>query len=124
MAYQEWLEQPGSSAYTISAVLNLRLGNRKKRAFRSFKTSLRNGAPYIFGYDILLDDRVFFEQDGILYVDQLSALRYDYDRRKPTTWTASVGDEAKDVDAFSQGIKALQAVYSIAGMVIGEGILF
>jgi hypothetical protein len=124
MAYQEWFEKPGSSAYTISGVLNLRLGNFKKRAYRSFKTSIRNGAPYIINYDILLNDRVGFEVDDILYVDQVSAIKYEYDRDKPITYTVSVGDDAKDTDPFAQGIKALQAVYTIASMAAGEGWLF
>jgi hypothetical protein len=124
MAYQEWFEHPGSSAYTVSAVLNLRLGNFKKRAFRSFKTSIRNAAPYIINHDILLDDRVGFEQDGILYVDQVSAIKYEYDRRRPITYTVSVGDDTKEQDPFAQGIKALQAVYTIASAIVGEGIIF
>jgi len=123
-AYQEWFEQPGSAAYTISAVLNLRLGNFKKRAYRSFKTSIRNAAPYVVNYDILLNDRVGFEIDGILYVDQLSAIKYEYDRDQPITYSVSVGDSAKDIDPFAQGIKALQAIYTIASMAAGEGWLF
>jgi hypothetical protein len=124
MAYQEWLEHPGSSAYTISAVLNLRLGNFKKRAYRSFKTSIRNAAPYIINYDILLDDRVGFEQDGILYADRMSAVRYEYDRHMPITYTVSVGDDSKERDPFSQGVAVLQAVYSLASYALGEGSLF
>lgn len=124
MAYQEWLEHPGSAAYTISAVLNLRLANYKKRAFRSFKTSIRNAAPYIINYDILLDDRVGFEQDGIIYVDQMTAIKYEYDRSKPITYTVSVGDGSKDRDPFAQGVKAIQAVYAIAASTLGEGWLF
>ena len=123
-AYQEWLEHPGSSAYTVSGIINLRLGDFKKRAFRAFKTSIRNGMPYIINYDFFLYDRVGFEQDGILYVDQVSAIKYEYDRRTPITYTVSVGDTAKDQDPFGQGIKALQALYTIASMAVGEGWLF
>jgi hypothetical protein len=108
----------------VSAIINLRAGNFKKRAFRSFKTSIRNGAPYIINYDFLLDDRVGFEVDGILYVDQVGAIKYSYDRRKPITWEVSVGDDSKDIDPFAQGIRALQAVYSVASMAAGEGWFF
>jgi hypothetical protein len=124
MIYQEWLEHPGSAAYTISGVLALRAGDFKKRAYRSFKTSIRNGAPYVIGYDILLDDRVGFEQDGILYVDQVSAIKYEYDRTKPITYSVSVGDTTKDIDPFAQGIKALQAVYTVLSAIAGEGWFF
>jgi hypothetical protein len=124
LAYQEHFERGGGTAYTLSGILTLRAGDWKKRAYRSFKTSIRNAAPYIIGHDILLDDRVGFEQDGILYVDQVSAIKYEYDRQKPITYTVSVGDESRDRDPFAQGIQALQAVYSIVAMAAGEGWLF
>ena len=124
MAYQEWFEHPGSSAYTISGVLNLRLGDFKKRAFRAFKTSIRNAQPYIIFVDIKLYDRVGFEQDGILYADNVHAIKYEYDRNTPITYGVLVGDTAKNQDPFAQGIKALQAVYTIASMAVGEGWLF
>lgn len=124
LVYQEQNAKPGGTAYTLASVLDLRLADWKKRAYRSFKTSIRNAAPYIIGYDILLDDRVGFEQDGILYVDQVSAIKYEYDRQKPITYTVSVGDESRDRDPFAQGIKALQAVYAVVSMSIGEGWLF
>jgi hypothetical protein len=124
MALQEWFEHPGSSAYTMSAVLNLRTGDFKKRAFRSFKTQIRNAMPYIINYDILLDDRVGWEIDQILYVDQVSRIGYEYDRRSPITYTVSIGDDTEQQDPFGQGIKALQSVYTIASMAAGEGWLF
>lgn len=124
LAYQEAFERGTGTAYTISSVLNLRIGDRKRRAYRSFKTSIRNAAPYIIGYDILLDDRVGFEQDGILYVDQVSAIKYEYDRGTPITYTVSVGDDRKDDDPLAQGIRALQAVYTLIGAVLGEGTIF
>ncbi|WP_232100383.1 hypothetical protein [Mycolicibacterium litorale] len=124
MVYQEQIARPNGTAYTISSVLDLRLADFKKRAYRAFKTSIRNGAPYLVHYDFELDDRVGFEQDGILYVDQISAIRYEYDRQKPITYTVSVGDDTKDRDPFAQGIKALQAVYSVLSMSLGEGWLF
>lgn len=123
LGYLESFER-GNSAYTISGILTLRQGNWKTRAFRSFKTSIRQSAPYIIYYDILLDDRVGFEQDGIIYVDQIHAIKYEYDRQKPITYTVSVGDDSKDQDPFSQGIKALQGVAAVLGAVIGGDTLF
>ncbi|MDM3894743.1 hypothetical protein [Mycobacterium intracellulare] len=123
LGYLESFER-GNAAYTISAILTLRQGNWKTRAFRSFKTSIRQSAPYIIYYDILLDDRVGFEQDGILYVDQAHAIKYEYDRNKPITFTVSVGDDTKDQDPFSQGIKALQGLGALIGAVIGGDTLF
>jgi hypothetical protein len=108
----------------MSAVLNLRTGNFKKRAFRSFKTQIRNAMPYVIMYDIMLDERVGWEIDSILYVDQATRIGYGYERDRPITWEMAIGDDAEQQDPFAQGIKALGAVAQIAAMAIGEGWLF
>lgn len=123
LGYLESFER-GNAAYTISAILTLRQGNWKTRAFRSFRTSIRQSAPYIIYYDIMLDDRVGFEQDGILYVDQAHAIKYEYDRNKPITFTVSVGDDTKDRDPFTQGIKALQGLAAVVGAIVGGDTVF
>lgn len=124
LGYLERFERPGGTAYTLSSILTLRQANFKTRAYRSFKTSIRNAAPFIIGFDILLDDRVGFEQDGITYVDQVAAIKYEYDRRKPVTYSVSVGDDTKDQDPFAQGIKVMQALYALAGGIVGQGTIF
>jgi hypothetical protein len=123
-AYQEWFEKPGSAAYTMSAVLNLRTGDFKKRAFRSFKTSIRNAMPYVILYDIMLDQRIGWEIDNIMYVDQATRIGYAYDRGTPITYELAIGDDTEQQDPFLQGIKALNAVFTIASMAAGEGWLF
>lgn len=124
LGYLEHREQSNGPAYTISGILTLRTGDWKKRAYRSFKTSVRNAAPHIIMQDVPLDERVWFELDGVLYVDQVSAIKYEYDRDTPITWGLSIGDDTKDRDPFAQGIRALQAVYSILTAAVGEGWLF
>jgi hypothetical protein len=123
MGYLESFER-GNTAYTISAILSLRQGNWKTRPFRSFNTSIMQSKPYIIYYDVLLDDRVGFEQDGIIYVDQVHAIKYEYDRQKPITFTVSVGDDTNDQDPFSQGIKALQGLGALIGAVVGMDTIF
>jgi hypothetical protein len=71
-----------------------------------------------------LDDRVGFEQDGILYVDQVTAIKYEYDRSKPITYTVSVGDDTKQDDPLAQGIRAIQAVAQLGALVLGQDSLF
>ncbi|WP_234783929.1 Gp37-like protein [Mycobacteroides immunogenum] len=119
LAYQELYER--GTAYVASALLVLRQLNWKRRAYRSFKTSIRNGAPYVINEDILLGDRVGFEQDGILYVDQVFAIKYEYDRSRPVTYSVSVGDDRKEDDPLSQGLRALQGVASMVSMALGNG---
>lgn len=123
MAYLESFER-GNAAYTISAILTLRQGRHKTRAFRSFKTSIMQSQPYTIYHDIMLDDRVGFEQDGIIYVDRAHAIKYEYDRSKPITFVVSVGDDSKNEDPFTQGIHALQGLGSVLSAVIGGDMLF
>jgi hypothetical protein len=122
VGFLEKFERPGGSAYTLSAILALRQGDWKNRAYRSFKTTIRQAAPYLIGRDIILDDRVGFEQDGILYVDQVSAIKYEYDRQKPVTFSVSVGDDSKDSDPFTAGIRALQGMWTVVGSLVGESV--
>lgn len=124
LAWQEDFERGGGVAYVISGVLTLRVGWYKKRAYRAFKVSVRNGRPWIYGHDFDLADRVIFEQDNVFHVDQVSAARYEYDRHTPITWGFSIGDDTKDDDPFLQGIRALQAGQALVGMFLGEGTLF
>lgn len=122
LAYQELYER--GTAYVASALLVLRQLNWKRRAYRSFKASIRNSAPYVINEDILLGDRVGFEQDGILYVDQVFAIRYEYDRSRPVTYSVSVGDDRKEDDPLSQGIRALQGISTMVSMALGQGSVF
>lgn len=122
--YLERVERGNGVAYTISSFLTLRTGDQKTKPFRGFKTQIRNGAPYIINRDILLDDRVGFEVDGILYVDQVAAIRYEYDRGKPITYTVSIGDDTRHDDPIAQGFRAIQAGASLVGGLIGQDTLF
>lgn len=124
LGYLERVERGSGVAYTISSVLTLRAGDNKTKPYRGFKTQIRNGAPYLIGYDLLLDDRVGFEVDGILYVDQITAIRYEYDRRKPITYTVSVGDDTRHDDPIAQGFRAIQAGASLIGAVVGLDTVF
>jgi hypothetical protein len=124
LGYLERIERGSGTAYTLASVLTLRAGDYKTKPYRSFKTSIRNSAPFILNYDILLDDRVGFEQDGILYVDQVTAIKYEYDRSKPITYTVSVGDDTKQDDPLAQGIRAIQAVAQLGALVLGQDSLF
>jgi hypothetical protein len=124
LAWQEDFERGGGVAYVISGVLTLRVGWYKKRAYRAFKVTVRNGRPWVYGHDFDLGHRVIFEEDHVFHVDQVAASRYEYDRRTPITYSFSIGDDAKDDDPFLQGIRALQAAQALLGMFLGEGTIF
>lgn len=124
LAYQEYIERGSSSAYTLAAWLSLAEANWKTRPFYGFQTKALNGRPWVYGIDFALGDRVGFEQDAIIFVDQLAAVKWQYDRENPNFLMISVGDDRDKHDPIAAGMKALQGVYSLVGAFLGEGTLF
>ena len=117
MAYQEWFEHPGSAAYTMSAVLNLRTGDFKKRAFRSFQDEdpQRDAVHHPVRHHARSAGRLGDRRHSVRGPDVSHRLRLrSRSRRSPTR--CAIGDDTEQQDPFAQGIKALQAVYTIASM--------
>jgi hypothetical protein len=83
-----------------------------------------NGRPWVYGIDFALGDRVGFEMDGIIFVDQLTAVAWQYDRATPNFLLISVGDDRNRHDPIAAGMAALQGVYSLIGAFLGEGTFF
>ena len=105
---------PAFSRYVKAISRSVRSGHSRRRYAMVPRTSSSMTLCSMIGSG--------FEQDGIIYVDQVSAIKYEYDRQKPITYTVSVGDDTQETDPFAQGIKALQAVYTLVSAVVGEGI--
>lgn len=124
LAYQEYIERGSSSAYTLAAWLSLAQANWKTRPFYGFQSKALNGWPWVYGIDFALGDRVGFEQDGIIFVDQLAAVKWQYDRHTPNFLMISVGDDRDKHDPIAAGMRALQGVYALVGAFLGEGTLF
>jgi hypothetical protein len=78
----------------------------------------------VYGIDFALGDRVGFEQDGIIFVDQMTAVKWQYDRQAAQFLIVSVGDDRDKHDPIAAGMKALQGVYALVGAFLGEGTLF
>lgn len=123
-AYQEYIERGSSSAYTVAGWLSLSEGHWKTRAFYGFETKTLNGRPWVYGIDFQLGDRMGFEMDSIVYVDQFTVARYQYDRKMPVFLEVSIGDDKDKRDPIAQGIRALSGVYSLVGAFLGEGTIF
>jgi hypothetical protein len=83
-----------------------------------------NGFPWVYGVDYQLGDRIGFEMDGIIYVDQLAAVKWDYNRNAPIFMYVSVGDDRDKHDPIAAGMRTLQGVYTLVGAFLGEGTLF
>ncbi|MEI6376146.1 MAG: hypothetical protein WCO97_03025 [bacterium] len=125
MGFNEHLERGGSgTAYTMSAIQDLRKGNFKTRAFHGFTTKVINGRPWMVDVDVALGDRCGFEQDGVIYVDQITAVKREWDRTKPVTVSMSIGDDSDREDPAERGMRVLQSVWSMVAAVAGQGTLF
>jgi hypothetical protein len=124
MAWQEHFEKGSGTAYTLASVLTLRMGDWKTRAFASFRAGTIDGQPHIAHIDYNVGDRVGFEQDGIIYVDNVKGIKREWDWQKPLTVTVTIGDDKNKNDPFDAAFKTMAAVYSFVGALAGEGTIF
>lgn len=124
-AFLENFEQGSTgSAYTISGELDIRTGIWKTRAYTNFRVSIRNGFPYIAGLDFELGDRCAFEMGNVLHVDQVTAIRYKWDKDTPVRVELSVGNDAQEEDPVGKAIKAMAGVWNVIGTFAGTDMLF
>jgi len=124
-AFLEQFEQGQSgSAYTISGELDIRTGQWKSRPYVNFKVSIRNGYPWIANVDFTLGDRCSFEMANVLHVDQVTAIRYKWDKDSPIRVELSVGDDNADQDPVGQAVKAIAGFWNLFGAFAGSQGLF
>jgi hypothetical protein len=124
VAWQEHFEKGSGTAYTLASVLTLRDGNWKTRAFAAFKADAIDGTPWIADYDYFLGDRVGFEQDGIIYVDNVYGIKREWSWDKPMTVSLKIGEDKHKSDPFAAAFKTIGSVYSLVSELAGEGTLF
>ena len=124
LAYQEYFERGSATAYTLSSVLTLREGDYKTRAYEGFVAKVRNGMPWLLDVDVRLGERAGFERDGVIYVDQITAIKRTWDREKPVLCSLSIGDDKDKSDPISRGMRALASVWQVVGALAGQGTLF
>lgn len=124
LAWQEHFEKGSGTAYTLASVLTLRDGNWKTRAFAAFKAQTRDGNPWIANVDYHVGDRVGFEQDGIIYVDNVHGIKRTWDWQKPLEVNVTIGEDKQKADPFNAAFKTMAAMYQFVGALAGEGTLF
>ena len=124
LSYQEYFERGSSTAYTLAGFLTLRTALWKTRAFRSFKAVVRNGHPWTLDYDTELGDRNAFEFDGVLYVDQILGDKRHLERKTGVKATLTIGDDKGKNDPQERTMRAVQALYTMFGAFLGEGLIF
>lgn len=124
MKYLEHFEAGSGSAYTLSATLTLRDGNWKTRPWASFKATTLNGFPHLTYIDYNLGDRLGFEHDGVIYVDNLHGVKWKWDWATPITVELKIGEDRNKSDPFGAAFKTIANLYKFAGSIAGEGTLF
>lgn len=123
-AFLEHFEQGSGSAYTISGELDIRTGQWKSRAYTNFRVSIRNGFPWVANMDFTLGDRCAFEMANVLHVDQVTAIRYKWDKDSPVRVELSVGNDNKDGDPVGRAVRALAGFWNMFGTFMGAQGLF
>jgi len=125
MGYLEYFTQEGGgTAYTISSALTMRQGHWKTRPYQAFKVAIWNRRPYAIYYDFDLGDRCLFEIDGLLYTDQVNAVRMHYDRDTPKTFELTIGTDTEQEDPLGQAVRTLQTMWSAVGTLFGSNDLY
>ncbi len=123
-AWQEHFERGSGTAYTLSGIVTLRVGHYKTRAWQGFVVKVVNGRPHAIDVDVGLADQAGFEKGGIIYRDQITAIKRTWSRSEPVTVQLSVGDDSDKEDPAARGLRVIQAVWSTLSMFLGEGTIF
>lgn len=123
--YLEYFTQDGGgTAYTVSSALAMRQGHWKTRPYQAFKVSIWNRRPYSIFYDFDLGTRCLFEIDGLLYTDQVSAVRMYYDESTPKTFDITIGTGGDMEDPLGQVVRTIQTMWNAIGTIFGSNDLF
>lgn len=119
--YGEYWESTGGTGFSLSALQAIRTGFDRTKAYRSYKISVRNGAPWLVGRHFDLGDRTAAEvgKRGNYYIDHVFALKASWDRGKDLTWDISIGDDGAE-DA--PGAMLARQVAQIKGLVQAIGV--
>jgi hypothetical protein len=125
VAWQEHFEKGSSgTAYTLASLIDLRAGDWRTRTFAAFQADVIDGHPWLANHDYLVGDRVGFEQDGIIYVDNVTSINYAWDWKKPYTPGIKIGQDSLKMDPFGHAFKTLGVLYNFVANVMGENTIF
>lgn len=120
-ALLEHMENGSGTAWTVSGGITLRIGQWKTRPHTACKVSIVNGFPWFVYDDFELGDRVCFELVDILFTDQVSGIKGSYSTEQALKYDLSIGTDEDEEDPFARGLRAIQGVWSVVGMILGDG---
>lgn len=124
MKWLEHFEAGTGTAYTLASILTLREGYWKTRPWCAFKAGTLNGMPWLAYIDYQLGQRVGFEHDGILYVDNVTSIKWSWSDNNAMRVDLKIGDDNNRDDPFAAAFKTMANVYKLVGQLAGEGTLF
>jgi hypothetical protein len=124
LAYQEHFERGSQTAYTLAGIITLREADWKTRAYYGFTAEVISGFPWVLDVDVRLGQRAGWEYDGVIYVDQITAIRRSWSRESPVICNMSVGDDQDKQDPIARSLRSLNAIYGLFGAFLGEGTIF
>ena len=122
-ARNEHFEQPGGSAFTMSSVMTARQGWWATRPYSSMRFDI-DDSLYRIGEDIRLGSRVSAERKGVLYTDQIMAIKRSGSRNSSGRPIISFGDDSREEDPVAQGFSAIAKVANFAAALAGSGSVF
>jgi len=119
-ALLEHMEQGSGTAYTVAGQVTMRIGDWKTRPHTACKVSVVNGFPWFVYDDFELGDRVAFEIAQILFTDQVSGIKWSYSVSEALKCELSIGTDEDEEDPFARGLRAIQGIWGVVGMVLGD----
>lgn len=122
--FLEHFEAGTGTAYVVSGVLSIRDGQWKTRAWTSFKTTVKNGYPYLLDTDFTLGDRLGFTMANSIYVDQLYAYKRSYSRDAAMQIELQIGSGKNTADPLFAATNSLANIWNMVGMFMGSQQLF
>jgi len=124
MAWQEHFEKGSGTAYVLASILTLRLGDWNTNPYAAFKAKTIDGYPWIANVDYHVGDRVGFERNGIIWVDNVMGITREWDWEKPLTTTVKIGDDKRKGDPIAAAFHTMENLYTFVGTLAGQGTLF
>jgi hypothetical protein len=124
MAWQEHFEKGSGTAYTLASIITLRSGDWKTRAWNTFQANVHNAWPWVADYDYFLGDRVGFEANGIVWVDNVYSIKRTWDWHQVIDVQVKIGNDSLVADPFGLAFKTMANLYTFVGELAGEGTLF
>lgn len=82
----------GGNGFSISTLQTGRTGLYDTRGFVGYTAQVVDGQPYLAYRDFALGDRVGIEQDGVVWVTRIVAIKREWDRDSDMTVTITLGD--------------------------------